>query len=341
MNSITVNARTIEEAINEGLSKLGCDISDCKVEILQEGAKGLFGFFGSKPASVRLTRNAEDEDSLPIDFSDALSGEPAPKPEHKPEPKPEKKPAPAPKPEPKPAPVPKPNGNRMRIAQNPQVIDKPIHADVVERFRTAPLPGASAPVKPEAPAPRPVQPKSVSRPRVREAELRREVVFEPVPTPENIVVHEADTPEGIAQRFLAEITRRMGVEVAIEVKTGEEGHLFVTMYGDTLGILIGRRGETLDALQYLTSLQVNRGRETYIRVTLDTERYRAKREEALSRLASRMASRAVKTGRKVALEPMNPYERRILHASLQGNPSVTTHSEGDEPYRHVVVVPNK
>jgi len=110
------------------------------------------------------------------------------------------------------------------------------------------------------------------------------------------------------------------------------------MIGDTLGILIGRRGETLDALQYLTSLQVNKGREGYIRVTLDTENYRAKREDSLRRLAQRMANRATKTGRKVVLEPMNPYERRVLHTALQNHPAVTTHSEGEEPNRRVVIM---
>ena len=90
-------------------------------------------------------------------------------------------------------------------------------------------------------------------------------------------------------------------------------------------------------LQYLTSLQVNKGRDEYIRVSLDTENYRAKREESLVKLANRMATRARKTGRRVALEPMNPYERRVLHSALQDNPYVTTHSEGEEPYRRVVI----
>ena len=133
----------------------------------------------------------------------------------------------------------------------------------------------------------------------------------------------------------------MGVEVSVAVDTDEEGNVKVNMEGDTLGILIGRRGETLDALQYLTSLQVNKGQNEYTRVTLDTEGYRAKREEALIRLANRMANRAVKTGRRVAMEPMNPYERRILHSALQNHPSVTTHSEGDEPKRHVVITLKK
>ncbi|MDY3817407.1 MAG: RNA-binding cell elongation regulator Jag/EloR [Candidatus Limiplasma sp.] len=140
-----------------------------------------------------------------------------------------------------------------------------------------------------------------------------------------------------ARTFLADVTRLMGVEVTINVHRDDEGNVRVDMFGDTLGILIGRRGETLDALQYLTSLYVNRGQEEYTRVTLDTENYRTKREEALRRLANRMANRCVKTGRKVVMEPMNPYERRILHSALQQNDAVTTHSEGEEPNRHVVI----
>ena len=154
---------------------------------------------------------------------------------------------------------------------------------------------------------------------------------------EESAAFEPDSAEARAQGFLSDVTRLMGVEVSVNVRRDEEGNVRVDMFGDTLGILIGRRGETLDALQYLTSLYVNRGRDEYTRVTLDTENYRAKREESLRRLANRMANRAVKTGRKVVMEPMNPYERRILHSALQQNDAVTTHSEGEEPNRHVVI----
>ncbi|MDD3336081.1 MAG: protein jag [Eubacteriales bacterium] len=143
--------------------------------------------------------------------------------------------------------------------------------------------------------------------------------------------------EARAEEFVRQVTTLMGVNVTIDVRRDEEENVRVDMHGDTLGILIGRRGETLDALQYLTSLYVNKGVEGYTRVTLDTENYRAKREEALTRLANRMANRAVKTGRKVVMEPMNPYERRILHSALQKNDAVETHSEGEEPNRHVVI----
>ena len=128
----------------------------------------------------------------------------------------------------------------------------------------------------------------------------------------------------------------MNVPADIAVSDSEE-NLRMVLSGENMSILIGRRGETLDALQYLTSLNVNRGREDYLRVTLDTENYRAKREEALRKLAVRMANRAKKSGRRVALEPMNPNERRILHSALQNDPEVTTHSEGEEPYRRVII----
>lgn len=140
------------------------------------------------------------------------------------------------------------------------------------------------------------------------------------------------------REFLEGLLQHMNSPAQVNVALEEKGRYQVTLEGEKLGQLIGRRGETLDALQYLTSLQVNKGREGYIRVTLDTENYRAKREDSLRRLAQRMANRAVKTGRKVVLEPMNPYERRVLHTALQNHPAVTTHSEGEEPNRRVVIM---
>ena len=141
--------------------------------------------------------------------------------------------------------------------------------------------------------------------------------------------------------FLAGLLEHMECKAEIKVYEEEKNRYKVILEGQRLGALIGRRGETLDALQYLTSLKVNRGQEGYTRVTLDTENYRAKREDTLVRLANRMANRAVKTGRKVSLEPMNPYERRIIHSALQANEAVDTHSEGDEPNRHVVITLRK
>ena len=149
-----------------------------------------------------------------------------------------------------------------------------------------------------------------------------------------------DTPAIRAEEFLKNLTSLMGLEVSFDI-TEDEDAMLINMQGDNQGILIGHRGETLDALQYLTSLQVNKGGKEYRRVTLDTEGYRAKREQTLIALAGRMANKVHKSGRRMMLEPMNPYERRILHATLQDNPYVTTHSEGEEPNRRVVITPKR
>ena len=149
-----------------------------------------------------------------------------------------------------------------------------------------------------------------------------------------------DTPAIRAEEFLKNVTSLMGLEVSFNITENEDAML-INMQGDNQGILIGHRGETLDALQYLTSLQVNKGGKEYRRVTLDTEGYRAKREQTLIALAGRMANKVHKSGRRMMLEPMNPYERRILHATLQDNPYVTTHSEGEEPNRRVVITPKR
>ena len=145
-----------------------------------------------------------------------------------------------------------------------------------------------------------------------------------------------ETTEDRAVDFLTEVTEKMGAPAKVEAKMGDEA-MNVELSGENMGMLIGHHGDTLDALQYLTSLVVNRGAEDYTRVVLDTEGYRDKRAKALAQLAERTAARAIRTGR-VALEPMNPYERRILHTTLQDHPRVTTYSEGEEPYRRVIVV---
>ncbi len=145
-------------------------------------------------------------------------------------------------------------------------------------------------------------------------------------------------PSDRAAAFLKEVLTIMGVE-AEPVTRVEEDRILVDLQGPDMGIVIGRRGETLDALQYLTSLVVNREEQNYVKVTVDTENYRAKREETLVRLARKLASKVVKYHRSMSLEPMNPYERRIIHATLQEFEGVTTSSTGVEPNRKVVISP--
>lgn len=141
-----------------------------------------------------------------------------------------------------------------------------------------------------------------------------------------------------AEKFLTGVFGAMGLQVEIKMEyKNEESNLNVDFEGEDMGILIGKRGQTLDSLQYLTSLVVNKGRQGYIRVKLDTEDYRNRRKETLENLARSIAYKVRKTRRPVSLEPMNPYERRIIHSALQGNRFVETYSEGNEPYRHVVV----
>ncbi len=315
MKDYEVSARTIEEAISQGLEHLGVSISDVTVDVIEEGSKGLFGLFGSRPAKVRLTLKEEEQTEENVAHSilaDVLKEE---EPKQEAQPKAEK---PAVKQE-------KPAEKASKPAKAPKAKKETEEGEEAE--------------KPAAKPKKPREPKEAKAPKAPKAPKEAKEPKEQKEPKEIVPAEQADreTAAGRAQEFLQELTQLMGVNVSVAVATDEEGNVRVNMDGDTLGILIGRRGETLDALQYLTSLRVNRGQSNYTRVTLDTEGYRAKREEALVRLANRMANRAQKTGRKVSLEPMNPYERRILHSALQDHPAVTTHSEGEEPNRHVVI----
>ena len=144
--------------------------------------------------------------------------------------------------------------------------------------------------------------------------------------------------EEAAKKFLGEVFDAMEMEVIVDARYDDaEKALDVDMRGEEIGILIGKRGKTLDSLQYLVSLVVNRGQADYIRVKLDTENYRQRRKETLENLAKNIAYKVKRTKRPVSLEPMNPYERRIIHSALQNDRYVTTHSEGEEPFRRVVV----
>ena len=138
--------------------------------------------------------------------------------------------------------------------------------------------------------------------------------------------------------FLKGTLTAMGMDVGLAISVDSDNILCVDLSGDNMGILIGKRGQTLDSLQYLANRVANKHQAEYVRIKLDTEGYRARREETLTRLARNLAQKVKKTRRPVHLEPMNPYERRIIHSVLQSNPHVVTHSEGDEPYRKVVIV---
>lgn len=184
--------------------------------------------------------------------------------------------------------------------------------------------------------PRKHEPRKSSDERETEYQKPKEIKKEYEPQ-SSIKKEEAVAAEpSAAEGFLNDLFKKMQVDAFCVTMQNSEIDKIVIKGNDTAA-LIGRRGETLDALQYLTGLVLNKGKQDYRRVMLDTENYREKREEALVRLANRIAQKVSKTGRKVTLEPMNPYERRILHATLQSHPKVETISEGEEPFRRVVI----
>ena len=374
MKFVEKTARTQEEALEAALVELNASITDVDVQVLEEGSKGLFGLFGSRPYKIRVTLREDVSEEEDLDVQSLLGER---KPAHAPKPQQPRQP----KREPKPAPAPRETRTEEAPAAAAETERKAArHPEPVRRVNPERKPAEAAEeVKQEIPAVQEIEEeteteaaagdeeavvvKHKSRRRHRSrgkkkpengTEAQQEEVpavlppkaparpmEKPVVTMIEDEALEPGSKPACAKAFLEELTRLMGVEVTVAVGTDQEGNVFGYMNGDTSGILIGRRGETLDALQYLTSLRVNRGQESYTRVTLDTENYRAKREDTLTRLANRKANHAVKTGRKVALDPMNPYERRIIHSALQANDAVETHSEGEEPNRHVVITVRK
>jgi spoIIIJ-associated protein len=143
-------------------------------------------------------------------------------------------------------------------------------------------------------------------------------------------------PLGEAKRFLQEVLKTMKLDVSID-QVEEEDHVLLNIVGPNLGMIIGRRGQTLDSLQYLVNIVANRKNKDHLRVVLDAENYRARRQETLEDLADRLASRVIRTQKEVVLEPMTPLERKIIHSRLQNHPKVSTHSQGEEPNRKVVI----
>ncbi len=192
-----------------------------------------------------------------------------------------------------------------------------------------------APAKKEVKAPAEVKPVETKKaqPVVREEKPVKEVVKKEV---------NAEEVEAAAKKFLTDVFKAMNIEANVLAKySKEEGLLEVNVDGEDMGILIGKRGQTLDSLQYLVSLVVNKESNCYLKVKLDTENYRERRKETLENLAKNISYKVKRTKRPVSLEPMNPYERRIIHSALQGDKFVETHSEGEEPYRRVVVTLKK
>lgn len=192
-----------------------------------------------------------------------------------------------------------------------------------------------------------------ARPAVIRARVKEEAeeVIEPVKLAETPVIASVKAAaadimdidvEGVSRKFLLDVFAAMDMTVEIDISYNEQlRSLDIELSGDEMGVLIGKRGQTLDSLQYLISLVVNKGTTEYIRVKVDTENYRQRRKETLENLAKNISYKVKRTRRPVSLEPMNPYERRVIHSALQNDKYVTTHSEGEEPFRRVVVTPKR
>ncbi len=174
-------------------------------------------------------------------------------------------------------------------------------------------------------------------PKEKKAEEKKEEPVKPAAKEEQVLAEVEEQTIKAVEQFLKDTLKAMDMEVEITSSIDGDGALYVDMKGGHMGILIGKRGQTLDALQYLANRVANKHQAGYVRVKLDTENYRARREETLKHLAKNIAHKVKRNRRPVVLEPMNPYERRIIHSALQSDPYVTTHSEGEDPYRKVVV----
>ena len=305
---IQFSAKTKSEAITKACIELGVSSDQLEIQVISEGSNGFFGI-GSKPAVIKVRKiepvSEEQEmeeivETVKIDsFKEEASV--SVKEEKKPEPvKQEKKEA---KPVSEKTRQPKPVKEKVVREKQPREPKKDFKESKQVKEK------AAKPVKPAKPV---------------------EIITDP---------EEIKEVENRAKEFLRDVFASMNlgeVEITSEYNT-TDGSLEVDFEGEDMGILIGKRGQTLDSLQYLTSLVVNKGKSNYIRVKLDTEDYRKRRKETLENLARGIAYKVRKTRKPVILEPMNPYERRIIHSALQGNKFVETVSEGEEPYRHVVV----
>ena len=326
---VQFSAKTKNEAITKACIELGVSSDQLDIQVVTEGSTGFFGF-GSKPAiiKVRKAANTSEEaelekivDSVKLDSFKEEAPKASAQEVKKEAPKAVQKPAPV-----KAAPVKTAPAAGMEASTEEKFAERPEKKEFRER------------------QPKPARERNRER-QPREPREPKERVFKEKPQKPQKEIEVITDPEEIkdienrALVFLKDVFASMElgeVEITSKYNT-RDGSLDVDFEGADMGILIGKRGQTLDSLQYLTSLVVNKGKSTYIRVKLDTEDYRRRRKETLENLARGIAYKVKKTRKPVVLEPMNPYERRIIHSALQGNKFVETISEGEEPYRHVVV----
>ena len=294
---IVTTGKTIELAISAALEQLKLDRDSVSVEVLKNARSGFLGI-GASPAEVKVTYEAPDEaPAAPKSALSSASRSAKPK---------------------------------ERIEPTPSVISRP--GKKIEPEQKPAKKQEKKPVE-KKPQERKEKQERKPRPEKKPVEKKPEIVEEPktyAPAAEGSVEAQIET-------FLAGLLKHMGSDAVPHAYKVDEETYRADLVGGDAGLLIGRRGDTLDAIQYLTGYAINRDRQTRLRVNVDAGSYRRKREEALQQLASKMAAKAVKYHRNFTLEPMNAYERHVIHAALQEYPEVTTFSTGTEPHRRIVV----
>ena len=317
---IDTTGDTRDAAIAAALQQLGMDRDDVSVEVLDNGKKGFLGI-GATPARVRVTYEVPDE---PVKKAESV---------HTPVEKPAK-----PRRADKPAPV-----KEEKPAAKPQKLSITDEDDTPRLVKAAPADFVPEKLEVERP-PRRERPRRERSGR-RERRPREERPITPsVPKERELIPVSEECmkkAEQLATDFVTGLLEKMGVEGTVTTLPQVEcDQLRLEISGPDMGPIIGRRGDTLDAIQYLGSLVLNNALDEHVRLSVNTENYREKRAESLERLARKMAMKVVKSHRSMTLEPMNPYERRIIHAALQDFNGVTTYSTGTEPGRRVVIAPD-
>ena len=310
MDSIRVTAKTVSDAITEASIQLETSSDNIEYTVIDEGSKGFFGI-GSRKAMIEARKKFTDEDLMQEVFGEKKEKAEKPKREPKKEMKKEQM----------------PELKKEAAPEKKEATHKP---EKRENREVKKEPRKAAAVKPTE--------KEAEKPQEKPESPAEEAVFAEPKQPR--VPADPEEAKRRAVTFLTDMFRVMDMQIEVHASF-EDDTLSVDLSGEEMGLLIGKRGQTLDSLQYLTSLVVNKGKASYVRVKLDTEDYRNRRKATLENLAKNIAFKVKKTRRPVFLEPMNPYERRIIHSALQNDPYVTTHSEGEEPNRKVVVTPRR
>ena len=298
--TIVATGKTIDLAIESALTQLGLDRDSVSVQVLQQAKAGFLGF-GAQPAKVQVTYEAPDPVVVPEKPKSALGSASRSKPKAKPVV--EKEPEP-----PKPAPQ----------------SEKKVEAPKAEKKAEAPK------------APQPKKERKAEAPKTPKAPKEPKEVKE-VKAPRAYTPAEPGSTEEKIEIFIKGLLEHMGSQAVPHAFKENDNTYFVELVGEDLGYLIGRRGDTLDAIQHLANYTVNRGVDGHIRINVDAECYREKREDSLRRYARKKAQQVLKARRRTTLEPMNAYERHVIHAALQDMENITTHSTGTEPNRRVVI----